>query len=365
MTTEPLDDPRMRERIARLRAALDATPAPTRPTDGGGVSGPLLLSIESSCDETGIALVEGGRRIISQRRRLAGRPPRPVGRDRARGRGAGPPALDRAGPRRGLGRSRRRRGRTSTGSPSPTVRAWPARCSSASTSPRPSPGSTTRRSSRSTTWRATSTPAGCWTPGEDEASRPEPIFPLVALVVSGGHTFLAEMRDHLTYRLLGHDRGRRRGRGVRQGRAAPGSGLSRAGRRSRRPPRARSATTSASPGRGWATRTTGASPASRRPPARSWPRHALAEGLAVDDPGRAALRGVRRRTRLGVPGRRRRRPRDQDDPGGSSGRCAVHHPGWRGRREQRPAGSTARARPRPWACRSSCRDRACARTTGR
>lgn len=30
-----------------------------------------------------------------------------------------------------------------------------------------------------------------------------PIFPAVALVVSGGHTFLAEMRDHLTYRLLG------------------------------------------------------------------------------------------------------------------------------------------------------------------
>ena len=29
------------------------------------------------------------------------------------------------------------------------------------------------------------------------------MFPLVALVVSGGHTFLAEMRDHLTYRLLG------------------------------------------------------------------------------------------------------------------------------------------------------------------
>ena len=28
-------------------------------------------------------------------------------------------------------------------------------------------------------------------------------LPLVALVVSGGHTFLVEMRDHLTYRLLG------------------------------------------------------------------------------------------------------------------------------------------------------------------
>ncbi len=38
-------------------------------------------------------------------------------------------------------------------------------------------------------------------PGETE--REAPPFPLVALVVSGGHTFLAEMRDHLTYRLLG------------------------------------------------------------------------------------------------------------------------------------------------------------------
>ena len=38
-------------------------------------------------------------------------------------------------------------------------------------------------------------------PGEDE--RPDPVFPLVALVVSGGHTFLVEMRDHLAYRLLG------------------------------------------------------------------------------------------------------------------------------------------------------------------
>ena len=37
--------------------------------------------------------------------------------------------------------------------------------------------------------------------GEPEA--PPPAFPLVALVVSGGHTFLVEMVDHLRYRLLG------------------------------------------------------------------------------------------------------------------------------------------------------------------
>jgi N6-L-threonylcarbamoyladenine synthase len=38
-------------------------------------------------------------------------------------------------------------------------------------------------------------------PAEDE--KPAPEFPVVALVVSGGHTFLVEMTDHLRYRLLG------------------------------------------------------------------------------------------------------------------------------------------------------------------
>jgi N6-L-threonylcarbamoyladenine synthase len=39
--------------------------------------------------------------------------------------------------------------------------------------------------------------------GGGDGERPDPIFPLVALIVSGGHTFLVEMTDHLTYRLLG------------------------------------------------------------------------------------------------------------------------------------------------------------------
>ncbi|HSW41487.1 MAG TPA: tRNA (adenosine(37)-N6)-threonylcarbamoyltransferase complex transferase subunit TsaD [Patescibacteria group bacterium] len=42
-----------------------------------------------------------------------------------------------------------------------------------------------------------------WLLDPGEPDRPEPAFPLVALVVSGGHTFLVEMRDHLSYRLLG------------------------------------------------------------------------------------------------------------------------------------------------------------------
>jgi N6-L-threonylcarbamoyladenine synthase len=42
-----------------------------------------------------------------------------------------------------------------------------------------------------------------WLLDPDEDERPAPQFPLVALVVSGGHTFIVEMTDHLHYRLLG------------------------------------------------------------------------------------------------------------------------------------------------------------------
>src|SRR4029079_19824752 len=42
-----------------------------------------------------------------------------------------------------------------------------------------------------------------WLLDPGEAEQEAPPFPLVALVVSGGHTFLVAMRDHLDYRLLG------------------------------------------------------------------------------------------------------------------------------------------------------------------
>ena len=42
-----------------------------------------------------------------------------------------------------------------------------------------------------------------WLLDPDEQEKPAPEFPLVALVVSGGHTFIVEMSDHLSYRLLG------------------------------------------------------------------------------------------------------------------------------------------------------------------
>ena len=42
-----------------------------------------------------------------------------------------------------------------------------------------------------------------WLLDPGDVERPAPEFPVVALVVSGGHTFLVEMTDTLTYRLLG------------------------------------------------------------------------------------------------------------------------------------------------------------------
>src|SRR3954465_14059107 len=42
-----------------------------------------------------------------------------------------------------------------------------------------------------------------WLLDPNEEDKPPPEFPVVALVVSGGHTFLVEMKDSLTYRLLG------------------------------------------------------------------------------------------------------------------------------------------------------------------
>jgi N6-L-threonylcarbamoyladenine synthase len=42
-----------------------------------------------------------------------------------------------------------------------------------------------------------------WLVDPDEEERPAPEFPLVALVVSGGHTFLVAMDGHLRYQLLG------------------------------------------------------------------------------------------------------------------------------------------------------------------
>ena len=112
------------------------------------------------------------------------------------------------------------------------------------------------------------------------------------------------------------DRRRRRRRGVRQGRPAARPGLpGRAGDR----PRGRgrdAARPASSRGPGWATATTSASPASRPRPARIVDRGPGRRRARRPTPDEPLPDDGRRRARLGLPGRGRRRPRDQDDPGG-------------------------------------------------
>ncbi|HEX2470857.1 MAG TPA: tRNA (adenosine(37)-N6)-threonylcarbamoyltransferase complex transferase subunit TsaD [Candidatus Limnocylindrales bacterium] len=166
------------------------------------MSGPLLLSIESSCDETGIALVDGGRRILSNvvasqvalHAPTGGIVPELAARAHLRWI---VPTLDEAwgaadvswsdvdgiavtyGP--GLA------GSLLVGINFAKALAWVHDV--------PLIGVNHLEGHVYAGWLLD--------PGDDAESRVAPIFPLVALVVSGGHTFLAEMTDHLTYRLLG------------------------------------------------------------------------------------------------------------------------------------------------------------------
>ena len=187
------------------------------------MTGPLILAIESSCDETGVALVEDGRRIhanvvasqIALHAPTGGIVPEVAARAHLRWI---VPALDEA-----LGTA----GVTIPDVDAVAVTYGPGLAGSLLVG---------INVAKALAW-AHGKPlvpvnhleghvyAG-WLldPGEDEHEGPP--FPLVALVVSGGHTFLVEMRDHLTYRLLGQTVDDAAGRGVRQGRAAAGARLS-------------------------------------------------------------------------------------------------------------------------------------------
>jgi N6-L-threonylcarbamoyladenine synthase len=164
------------------------------------VSGTLLLAIESSCDETGVALLHGSRRIVAQavasqvalHADSGGIVPELAARAHLRWLD---PALDEvllaagatladvgavaatAGP--GLV------GSLLVGLSYGKALAWALGV--------PFVGVNHLEGHLYAAWLLD--------PGEPE--RAEPRFPLVALVVSGGHTFLVEMRDHLSYRLLG------------------------------------------------------------------------------------------------------------------------------------------------------------------
>jgi N6-L-threonylcarbamoyladenine synthase len=163
------------------------------------VSGPLILAVESSCDETGIALVEGGRRIHSNvvasqtalHAATGGIVPELAARAHLRWI---VPVLDEA---------LEGAGATAKDVDAIAVTYGPGLAGSllvginfakslSFVHVKPLVGVNHLEGHLYAAWLLD--------PGEE---RDEPVFPLVALIVSGGHTFLVEMRDHLTYRLLG------------------------------------------------------------------------------------------------------------------------------------------------------------------
>ncbi len=164
------------------------------------MSGPLVLAIESSCDETGIALVEGGRRILGNvvasqvalHAPTGGIVPEVAARAHLRWI---VPVLDEAWDAAGV---------TWDDVDAVAVTYGPGLAGSllvginfakalAYVHRKPLVGVNHLEGHIYAAWLLD--------PGE--AEREEPAFPLIALVVSGGHTFLVEMPDHLTYRLLG------------------------------------------------------------------------------------------------------------------------------------------------------------------
>ncbi len=164
------------------------------------MSGPLLLAVESSCDETGIALVEDGRRIhanvvasqVALHAPTGGIIPEVAARAHLRWI---VPVLDEALATAGV---------TMADVDGVAVTYGPGLAGSLLVG---------INFAKTLAW-AHGKPlvpvnhleghvyAG-WLTDPGEAEREAPPFPLAALVVSGGHTFLVEMRDHLEYRLLG------------------------------------------------------------------------------------------------------------------------------------------------------------------
>jgi N6-L-threonylcarbamoyladenine synthase len=168
------------------------------------VSGGLILAIESSCDETGIALIEDGRRIVSNvvASQVALHAPSggivPEVAARAHLRWI-VPVLDEA-----LGDAWGAAGASWADVEAVAVTHGPGLAGSLLVG---------INFAKALAWVHEKPLVGvnhleghvyaAWLRDPGDAERPDPVFPLVALVVSGGHTFIAEMRDHLTYRLLG------------------------------------------------------------------------------------------------------------------------------------------------------------------
>jgi N6-L-threonylcarbamoyladenine synthase len=161
------------------------------------VTSSLVLAIESSCDETGIALIEDGHRILANvvASQVALHAPTggivpevaarahlrwilPVLDEAWRDAGVAWPDVDAVAITHGPGLA----GSLLVGISVAKTLAWVHR--------KPLVGVNHLEGHVYAAWL-------------DAPDARDPVFPLVALVVSGGHTFLVEMRDHLTYRLLG------------------------------------------------------------------------------------------------------------------------------------------------------------------
>ena len=304
------------------------------------MSGGLVLAIESSCDETGIALIEDGRRIVANvvasqvalHAPTGGIVPEVAARAHLRwiapvldaawaDAGASWDDVDAVAVTYGPGLA----GSLLVGINFAKALAW--------VHDRPLVGVNHLEGHVYAAWLHDAT----------DDDRPDPVFPLVALVVSGGHTFLAEMRDHLTYRLLGStlddaageafDKvGRLLGLGYPGG-PAIGRAAEAATKHDRVFPRA------------WLGDSYDLSFSGLKTAARRIVTEARADAGLAGTPGRAAARRGRRRARLGVPGRRRGRPDDEDHPGGRGDRRPLDRDGRR-RRGERRAARPARRRGR-------------------
>lgn len=164
------------------------------------MSGPLVLAVESSCDETAIAVVDGGRRIqanvvasqVALHAPTGGIVPEVAARAHLRwivpvldealaAAGVGVRDVDAVAVTYGPGLA----GSLLVGLNFAKTVAW--------AHARPLVAVNHLEGHLYAAWLLD--------PGEPD--RPEPPFPLVALIVSGGHTFLVEMHGHLAYRWLG------------------------------------------------------------------------------------------------------------------------------------------------------------------
>ena len=327
------------------------------------MSGPLLLAVESSCDETAIALVEDGRRIhanvvasqVALHAPTGGIVPEVAARAHLRWI---VPVLDEALATAGVTMKRCRRG---GGHVRPRPRGLAAGRrqlrQGARLGARQAAGA--RQPPRGTRLRGLA--AG---PGRGRA-RPAAVPAGRAGRLGRAHV---PGRDARPPRLPATSAARSTTPPARRSTRSGGcwASATRAGRRSRWRPRMPWRRTGSSRGPGCATTydcqllrpQDGRAPDHRR---RRGPMQACRPTS-----GRAPLPGGRRRrARLGLPGLRGGRAGDEDDPGGRGDRRPRHRAGWRRRGQRRAAGAGSRRGGGSRASRWSSRGRACAPTTAR